>query len=219
MADQLVIRYYPVDGEFSYNEARYNYGYFGLGLWVQVGEPPFFDYDADRPTMIVPTSTGHPVGFPDQGWMTVKSLNPRGLVEGQYVEYEIQLTTPDGFLVPLTTASFPLEVIVAAGGSWSDPGVDGKPYRNDYFENYAGGALEFGFYDASNVYYSLASVWVDGFYFEPKTDGTSYDNPALPPMTRARLSVDSNGLLHATLDSGVIPPAFWTQLRKVNETP
>lgn len=221
MANQLVVRYYPVDGEFA--PAENNRGAFGVGVWVQPGIPPFFDYDYDSPTMVIPSQPfpdGQKVGRFAHDNMTVAFFDTIGLVEGQYVEVAVQPTTPVGALVPLTLASFPLDVYIAGLGPLPIPPADPEyPVWEDTGTNYAGGVVEFGFYDATDTYYSLGAIWVDGGFFTPKFDGSSYDNPTLPPATESQLIFsEDTGLLQITLQSGVAPPAFWTNLRRSVET-
>lgn len=221
MANNLIMRFYPVDGEYS--SAESNGGSFGIGVWIQAGEPPWYDYNYSNPTMAVP-SQEYPdyaaVGQFAHDNMAVAYFDAYTLSGSMYVEVEVQLLSPAGSVIPLTSASFPLDVYLAGLGAYPTPPTDpANPVWEGSGSNYAGGVLEIGFYDETNAYVSLSAIWVDAGFFQPKADGTSFDNPMLPASTSSQFYFDeSTGLLTITLESNTIPPAFWVNKRNTTET-
>lgn len=216
---RLVLRYYPVDGEFS--PARSNYGGFGIALWLQ---PYASSYDPDSPTMGAQGKTveGEVVvrDGPDY-WQpkhasVVQLTLPETIVEGEFVEQEVYLLAEDSeTVVPVSLSSLPLDVTVVAG-------LVGVPEAGDPWNaegqiaGYAGGAFEIGLYE-DDVFHSLTVFWADGGFFQPKADGTSWDNPMLPPQSMTLAYSEDDRLYTATLKTSAPLVAFWTQLLRATE--
>lgn len=232
MAYRLLIRYYPVDGDW--NEAQYQSASFGLALWAQ---PRGADYNDAAPTMGsltewvsgAPASTGEWVDTPfgpalAYRYASVVSFDPWGLVEGQYVEREIILLEPDSTTVhPISPSDLPLSLVIAGAGTGvADMSQPDAVYveigtRWGSFA-YAGGAVEIGL-DDGTTFTRLGSFWIRGGFFQPKSDGTSWDNPVLPPPDMEIMSLDGDGIVRVQLTGDFPVSAFWTNLRKVTETP
>lgn len=219
MANRLVIRYYPVDGEWS--PARSNPGDFGIAVYLppvtgQWGDRPYtmgaegqMDWDAVKFTDYWAweghyLSTVHfsPYGDNDDGSDAID--------EGGYVEQEVTLLESDGVTVrPIDKSTLPLDVIIAGLGS--APYLDGGAWRTDIRAkaSYAGGVVEIGLY-ADDEYLSLTTFWVRGTYFTPKPGDESWANPALPPQSGSVWFDEEAGLLYATLDADIPSQPFWT---------
>lgn len=224
MANRLVIRYYPVDGEYS--PAQYNYGSFGLALWLQ---PESSSYDSTKPTMgitseyppdgalVAASATG---GYWDGNHASVVYFPAGGLTPGQYVERELFLLEPDGVTVrPVERSTLPMEVYVTGPGPESETldwntGVRVGGVRGS--AAYAGGAVEFGLYE-DGAYSALASFWIDGEYFQAKQDGTSWGVPGLPENTDHVFWDNTTMALKATLLSPGPAPSFWVMLKQAQE--
>ena len=225
MANRLVIRYYPVDGEYS--QAQYNYGSFGLALWLQ---PESSSYDYDSPTMgivseyppdgaLVTASTNG--NYWDGNYASVVYFPADNLTPGQYVERELFLLESDGVTIrPVDRSNLPLDVYVTGPGPEAEmvdfsTGVRVGGIRGS--ASYAGGAVEFGLYE-DDVYSALASFWIDGEFFQPKQDGTSWQVSGLPEDTDLVFWDNASMALKATLQSPGPAPGFWTQLTRTQET-
>ena len=232
MAYRLLIRYYPVDGDWS--DAQSQSAAFGLALWAQ---PMASYYDDMAPTMGTAISewmNGAPVSegefVPGQwggSWQyryaSVVEFSASGLVEGQYVEKEILLLEEDGSTVrQITPADLPLSLVIAGAGKgdtdWERPEV----YAIDGFPGawiasvYAGGAVEIGL-DDGETFTRLASFWVNGSFFSPKPGLESWSNPVLPPSYPEIISLAPDGLIRILLDADVPKPLFWTQIKQAVE--
>lgn len=228
MANRLVIRYYPVDGDWS--QAQYQNGYFGLAVHLS---PVIGQYDAFPPTMgspdpqseskdLVVSSGG---GYWEGKYATVFYFDPYGMVPGEFIETEIILLGPDGStVIPVDDSTLPLDAIVAGLGpnpyeDWDDPTV--VRVNEQAAAGYAGGALQFGIY-VDDVYTPCASVWVRGAFFQPKSDGTSWTGAPIPEATpddyyfEAHEPYDSQ-VLKVRLTAGP-PSGFWTQFTRTRET-
>ena len=72
---------------------------------------------------------------------------------------------------------------------------------------YAGGAVEIGL-DDGTTFTRLGSFWIRGGFFQPKSDGTSWDNPALPPSNLEIFSLDGDGIVRVLLNADVPVPLF-----------
>lgn len=232
MANRLVIRYYPVDGEWS--PARYQHGKFGLALHLSPVIGPYDDFD---PTMGVT-----PGNFTDRSlvtnesedywsgrWATVTDFvdfSEGGIQPGEYIEKEIYLLAADGVtVVPVDETTLPLQATVAGLGAhvtswWEDPDVVDIEERA---QSYAGGALEFGIY-TGDTYVPCASIWVKGTFFQPKYDGTSWSSANIPAPTPDALELvpyqtpwDQANTLSVRLALGP-PTGFWTQLVRATQT-
>lgn len=227
MADRLVIRYYPVDGEYS--TADNQSGNFGISMWAQ---PLAGYYDDSKPTMgaVGGSLDGDRVGG-DRVWgeeysgvgvhASTVHFDVYGLAEGGFAEQVVLLLEPDSATVrTVTRADLPLDVIVAGLGPTRTENVpgDGRPWRADHGSGgvYAGGVIEIGLYEGE-AFTPLTSFWVRGLSFEPKSDGSSWANPALPPQSET-LRVDADDLLGIVRATLAVQPvrepvtAFWTRL-------
>ena len=230
MAYRLLMRYYPVDGAWS--PAENQAAYFGLALWVQ---PRSGEYNDVAPTMGshsefvsgAPASTGEwadgPFGpYLASHFASVVSFSPFGIEEGGYVEREIILLEPDSTTVrPISPSDLPLSLVIAGAGTgdadmaqpdavYVEPGSRWGSFA------YAGGAVEIGL-DDGTTFTRLGSFWIRGGFFQPKSDGTSWDNPALPPSNLEIFSLDGDGVVRVLLNADVPTPAFWTQLKQAAE--
>lgn len=230
MAYRLLIRYYPVDG--NWNEAQYQSASFGLALWAQ---PRGTDYNDAAPTMGsltewvsgAPASTGEWVDTPfgptlAYHYASVVYFDTYGLSEGDYVEREILLLEPDSSTIrPISPSDLPLSLVIAGAGTgdadmaqpdavYVEPGSRWGSFA------YAGGAVEIGL-DDGTTFTRLGSFWIRGGFFQPKSDGTSWDNPVLPPPDMEIFSLDPDGVVRVLLDADVPVPAFWTQLKQATE--
>ena len=230
MAYRLLMRYYPVDGDWS--PAEYQNASFGLALWVQ---PRGTDYNDSAPTMAhltewvsgAPASTGEWVDTPfgptlAHHYASVVSFYPGGLVEGQYVEQEIILLEPDSTTVrQLTPSDLPIALVIAGAGTgdydWQRPDVYTIPSGGRWGSfAYAGGAVEIGL-DDGTTFTRIGSFWIRGEFFAPKSGDASWSNPALPPPDRELFFLDTDGVVHVQLaaDFPVLP--FWTQIKQAVE--
>ncbi len=72
---------------------------------------------------------------------------------------------------------------------------------------YAGGAVEIGL-DDGTTFTRLGSFWIRGGFFQPKSDGASWDNPALPPSNLEIFSLDGDGIVRVLLNADVPVPLF-----------
>lgn len=230
MANRLVVRFWPVDGEYS--TAPSNGGAFGMSLWAQ---PVADSYDGGNPTMGVMDGVYAPgdlIHVVDQftGWTgryaTAVNLSAYEIGgEGEYVEQEVFLLEEvGGGIRSVGLADLPLDVLIAGCGPsiFVEPpsGEDGfwRETEAKAAASYAGGVVEFGLY-VDEVFYSLSSFWFKGAFFDPKSDGTSWDNPVLPERTDEVRIDGADGFFRTTLRAGPAPPAplFWTQLKQAVE--
>ena len=213
MAERLVIRYYPVDGE--YNGASTTSCSFGIALWFR---PPL------NPTMgaLTGSISNSEIGVRYAGnSASVVYFDVYELSEGEFAEQEIYLLSPASDVLPVTLASLPIEVAVAGLGVEPNPSSSQtRAWVADSYSTggYAGGAIEIGLYVDAD-YIPLSSFWVDGEFFTAKYDGTSWDNPVLPQPTDLYRKDEEGGVLYITLSTNATPPTFWTQLRRSVETP
>lgn len=230
MAYRLLIRYYPVDGEYS--PANSQNANFGLSLWAQ---PRSHAYDDGAPTMASvseyvsggPASKGTwengPFGpYLAYHYASVISFAPYPVSEGGYIEHEIILLEPDSTTVrQISPADLPLNLVIAGAGlgapDYMQPQAASIPDGSGWGDfAYAGGAVEIGL-DDGTTFTRLGSFWIRGGFFQPKSDGTSWDNPALPPPNLELFSLDGDGVVRVLLNADVPTPAFWTQIKQAVE--
>lgn len=230
MAYRLLMRYYPVDG--AWNEAQNQFASFGLALWAQPRDT-YYNYAA--PTMGSPTEWIDGAPASTREWIdtpfgptlayhyaSVVYFDTYGLSEGDYVEREILLLEPDSSTIrPVSPSDLPLSLVIAGAGTggydWQRPDVYTIPIDSWWGDfAYAGGAVEIGL-DDGTTFTRLGSFWIRGGFFEPKSDGTSWDNPALPPPNLELFSLDGDGVVRVLLNADVPTPAFWTQIKQAVE--
>lgn len=229
MANRLVIRYYPVDGDWS--PAQYQSGQFGLAVHLS---PVIGPYDTFPPTMGSPDPQSESTdlvkgsddgGYWDGQYATVFYFDPYGMVPGDFVETEIILLGPDGStVIPVDDSTLPLDAIVTGLGPNPRIGEDDPIVVNMAYQaaaGYAGGALQFGIY-VDDVYTPCASVWVRGNFFQPKSDGTSWTGAPIPEATPDDYYFEPYGaydsqVLRVRLTAGP-PSGFWTQFTRARET-
>uniref|UniRef100_A0A6M3M6U4 Uncharacterized protein n=1 Tax=viral metagenome TaxID=1070528 RepID=A0A6M3M6U4_9ZZZZ len=229
MANRLVIRYYPVDGDWS--SAQDQTGSFGLAIHLS---PVLGLYDTHPQTMGVAGSESlysDLVKSSDSGeywdgqYATVINFSTYGMVPGDFVEKEVYLLQEDRTtIIPVDDSTLPLDAIVAGLGPgpgvwWGDPAVVGAAEQAT--ASYAGGALEFGIY-VDDVYTPSAAVWVRGSFFQPKSDGTSWTGAPIPEATPdsyyfEEYGVSGSQVLKVRLTLGP-PSGFWTQFTRSRET-
>jgi hypothetical protein len=227
MANRLVLRYYPVDGDWS--EARYNYGSFGVTLWLQ---PSATYYNDSNPTMGDPNYQwplsgdlvkANPFGdYWEGNYASIVHFDTSDLTVGQYAEKEVLLFAPNSQTVqPVDDSAFPMDVIVTGLGPDPRPSwVLEEAWELDSrsTSSYAGGALEIGIY-RDDAYTPLAAIWVDGSFFQAQS--TAWTGAPIPtPTGNVKLEqVDGNGengVLVATLSLGP-KPSFWVNLKQAQE--
>lgn len=188
-----VIRYYPVELSAGSNESAQ----IGLGLWASPSPSgPYFtlaSLDGDTPvwTSDTPSSDGF------LGTLTIPLVAPGGFSERAFV-----LLNESGVAVPISGGDLPIELFLSRA-------------QNEFPGGYAGGIIQVGVYAAGD-FVPLSSFEIAGFYF-PFGDVAPGGWEALPPATPGSVIEGSSPKL--VLD-GVLPVSFfWTQLRKVTETP
>lgn len=228
MAGELILRYWPVDGAFPQS----SYVKFGVATRVQTPTLPYFEYDPSDPTMY---QVGYDYNLDGDGVgpkqidqyryryanaASVVSLGGEGLVEGEYAEAAVRLLGAGGTVIPVGLEDMPLTLyLVGLSGNpqryenpprWSDPGGYTAGIE------YAGGVIQVGLYEAGE-FVSLGSAWVDGSFFTPKGDGSSWSNPALPPEANVRYDEETN-FIYMDLAPTRPVEAFWTQRVQATET-
>lgn len=215
MADKLVMRWWPAEGANAWERPSDHPGMAGIALQT-VGAP-------DLATMAAPESSRHELQQVSlNGGMAsvVEFSDPTHTIQvGEYIEHEIFLMRPDGVTVaPFSISQLPMNVIIAGIGT--DPNNNAPPFAwrasRSVVGAYAGGVIEVGVY-RNDEYTSLLSVWVGGVHFAAKTDGTSWDNPALPGNLDSAILDSETGILWATLDGNFPIAPFWTGFKNAVE--
>jgi hypothetical protein len=188
-----VIRYYPVD---LVSETRED-AQIGLGLWVS--------NTTSSVNYTLASLDGGLVGwtqdeaFTDQYLGTITIPVPSS---GSYSERAFILLDEFGVAVPISGGDLPIELFLSRA-KYNSPG------------GYAGGVVQVGVY-AGGGFVPLSSFELAGVFF-PAFDVAPGAWELLPPINPSSVIEDSPPKL--VLD-GVLPVSFfWTQLRKVVETP
>lgn len=186
-----VIRYYPVELSAGSNYAAQ----IGLGLWTNPS-PSGLNFTLASLDGDTPAWTVDEFGLDGYlGTLTIPLAAPGGFSERAFV-----LLDETGLAVPISGGDLPIELFLSrAQGSY--PG------------GYAGGIIQVGIY-AGGDFVPLSSFELAGYFF-PIGDVAPGGWDALPPATPGSIIAGPKLVL-----DGVLPVSFfWTQLRKVTETP